>query len=441
MYTVIKNSRLIRNPWLLFLPFLLLLIIYVSLFPTADHGDEARYIMFANNLLHGFYSPAAPNINLTNGPGWPIILMPFVAMGAPLIAVKIANAFFYYLSIVFLFKALQQTVSLRITVIFSFFWACYYVAYQNIPYAHTETFTYLLISLLLFSFVKAFSKPGIRQVRRYIFLSGLILGYIVLTKVAFGFVLIFMLAGVILVWLSNRRSMDYRKGLFISLIALATISPYMIYIYQLTGRNLYWSTTAGSALYWASTPYKDEYGDWKLELKQGPVHMGNFNIPGVEDSLKAHHQKDYDEIYKYTGLEQDDAFKKIAFRNIRSHPLKYLQNCFYNMGRLVFHYPFSQAVQRPTTLLVLPPNGIILTLILFCLVPTLKNWRRINYPLQFMLLFVFLYLGASTLVVAYVRMFTIIVPILLYWFAYIFQRTVRINLSFDNNNEAVQKKI
>ena len=435
MYNGMKNSRLLKNPWLLFLPFLVLLIIYVCIFPTEDHGDEERYLMFANNLLHGFYSPPAPDINLTNGPGWPIILVPFVALGSSLLWIKIANAFFYYLSIVFLFKALQLTVSKKLTLIFSFSWACYYVAYQSIPYAHTETFTYLLISLLVFCLVKAFGPAGSRGIKKYMILSGIVLGYIVLTKVAFGFVLIFMLAGSALLWLTNRRSLNYRKGLFIALIGLATIAPYMIYIYQLTGRVLYWSTTTGSTLYWASTPYKEEYGDWKLELKQGPVHMGNYNIPGVEDSLIAHHQKDYDEVYKYKGVEQDDAFKRIAFNNIKKHPLKYLQNCVYNAGRLVFHYPFSQALQRPKTLLILPVNGIIFTLMLFCLIPTLRNWRKLGYPVQFMLLFVFLYLGASTMVTAYVRMFTIIVPILMFWFAYIIDKTVKLNLAFSEKDK------
>ena len=307
------------------------------------------------------------------------------------------------------------------------FWACYYVAFQNMPFTHTETFTYLLVAIFIFALTKAF-KPG--STKKYIFLAGFMMGYIVLTKVAFGFVLLFMLAGSALLWLIKRKAVNYRKGLFITLIGLATISPYMIYIYQLTGRVFYWSTTAGSALYWSSSPYKDEYGDWKLELKQGPVEMGNYNIPGSGDSLVAHHQKEYDEIYKYKGLEQDDAFKRIAINNIKQHPLKYLQNCIYNAGRLVFHYPFSQAVQRPKVLLIFPVNGIIFTLMLFSLVPTFKNWKKISYPLRFMLFFTLLYLGASLLVVAYVRMFTIIVPVLLFWFAFIFQRSVKVNLDF-----------
>ena len=432
----IKNIKLPKNPWLLFLPFLVLYIIFVLIFPTTGHqGDEERYLMFANNLVNGFYSPPAPDINLTNGPGWPIILMPFIALGLPLITITIANAFFYYLSIIFLYKALKETVSYQLTLLFSMLWACYYVAFQNMPFTHTETITYLLVSVLVFSMVKAF-KPGAgKESNKYILLAGFMIGYIVLTKVAFGFVLIFMLAGTLILWLTNRRSVNYKKGLFIMLIGLATVSPYMIYIYQLTGRVLYWSTTAGSTLYWSSTPYKEEYGDWKLELKQGPVEMGNYNIPGSGDTLVAHHQEDYNEIYKYKGVEQDDVWKRKAIENIKKHPGKYLQNCVYNIGRLVFHYPFSQAVQRPKVLLVFPANGIILTMMLFCIIPTFKNWRKVSYPIRFMLFFTILYLGASTLVTAYVRMFTIIVPILLFWFAYIFSKTVKVNLGFSKTEE------
>ena len=123
MFTGIKNIKLPQNPWLLFLPFLVLYIIFVFIFPTTGHqGDEERYLMFADNLVHGFYSPPAPDINLTNGPGWPIILAPFVALGLPLMCITVMNAFFYYLSAVFLYKALRETVSQKLTLFFSLFW-------------------------------------------------------------------------------------------------------------------------------------------------------------------------------------------------------------------------------------------------------------------------------------------------------------------------------
>jgi hypothetical protein len=118
-----KSIKITKNPYLLFLPFLIILIIYAILNPTDGYGDEHRYLTFAKNLVHGFYSPPPPNVNLTNGPGYPIILTPFVALDLPLIYITLLNPFFYYFSIIFLYKALQKVVSQKVTLIFSFFWA------------------------------------------------------------------------------------------------------------------------------------------------------------------------------------------------------------------------------------------------------------------------------------------------------------------------------
>jgi hypothetical protein len=435
-----KKNRIPKNPYLLFLPFLIVFIIYVLIFPTNGHqGDESRYIMFARNLLNGFYSPPPPNINLTNGPGFPIILMPFLALHLPLISITIMNAVFYYFSVIFLYKALEQVVSLTITLIFSLFWACYYISYQNMPFVHTEIFTYLLISMLIFFLIKAFKPETSGNVKRNIFCAGFILGFIVLTKIAFVYVFLVMLIGSSVLWIYNKEKINYYKGFIIMVIAFATVLPYMIYTYNLTGRMFYWNTNTGVTLYWSTNPYKDEYGDWKQDLDENTVDMGNYNIPGAEDTLIAHHARDYYSIFKnkkFTqfGMAQDDAFKKFALDNIKVHPLKYLQNCVLNVGRLIFQYPFSYAVQRPKVLLVFPINGIIFTLILFCLIPTFRNWRNIIYPVRFMLIFAFLYLGLSSMVTAYVRMFSIIVPVLLFWFAFIFENTTQINLKFENSN-------
>ncbi len=437
MTSFIKRFKFFQNPYLLFFPFLVVFIIYVLMFPTNGlEGDQPRYLWYAHNLIHGFFSPSPPDVLLQNGPGFPLILVPFLALGLPLIWLTILNAFFYYFSIIFLYKSLQLLVSQKITLFFSFFWACYYLAYQNLPFIHTETFTYFLVSIFIFALVKVFKPDTQRQAKKYILLSGFIMGYIVLTKIAFGYVLMFMLAGNALLWITKRKAINYRKGFVIALIAFATVAPYLIYTYTLTGRMFFWSTNGGESLYWGSTPYKGEYGDWKLTLEQGPVDMGNYDIPGSGDSLKAHHQKDYDEIYSYKyKVEQQDAFYRIAKKNILTHPLKYLENCFFNASRMIFHYPFSMAIQRPKVLFVFPVNGIILTFILFCLIPTFLNWRKLIYPIRFMLIFSLLYFCESSMVTAYVRMFTVIVPILFIWFALIFQKSVRIKINFFDANK------
>ncbi len=73
MPNLVKTLKGIKNPYLLFSPFLILFIVYVLIFLTDGHsGDQPRYLRFARNLIHGSYSP--PEVDLRNGPGYPLII-------------------------------------------------------------------------------------------------------------------------------------------------------------------------------------------------------------------------------------------------------------------------------------------------------------------------------------------------------------------------------
>src|SRR5688572_4691293 len=83
-------SKLAANPFILFLPFLIFFIAYILIKNNnAFESDEERYYIFAQHLLNGYYSDPAPKINLWNGPGYPIFLMPFVALGLPLVIIPL----------------------------------------------------------------------------------------------------------------------------------------------------------------------------------------------------------------------------------------------------------------------------------------------------------------------------------------------------------------
>ena len=426
-----NKDNILNNPYLIFFPFLIAFVIWVLISPIdLSDGDQGRYLGCAQNLIHGFYSAPAPNIDLRSGPGYPVILMPFLALKLPLMCITLMNAFFYYFSIILLFKALKEIVSFSISLTFSLGWACYYIAYQNIPYIHTESFTYLLGTSLIFLIIKAFKPDITGSARKYVLLSGFVLGYIVLTKMIFGYVLLIMLAGSCLLWIINRKNVNYHKGLLIVSLAFLTTTPYLLYTYNLTGKLLYWGN-GNDSLYWMSTPYHGEYGDWKSDLSLNPPANGNFNIAGADSVLKVNHGADFKELYKYNNIERDDIYTRLAIKNIKSHPVKFVQNVIYNVGRLIFHYPFSYAVQRPKTLLVFPINGILFTLMLFSLIPTFLNWRKFPYSVRFLVMIVLLYLGGSSLVSAILRMFTIAVPFLLVWIAYVFQNSIKFNLKFS----------
>ena len=177
-----------------------------------------------------------------------------------------------------------------------------------------------------------------------------------------------------------------------------------------------------------TSPYEGEYGSW-IEY---PVSKNvKDRIPGSSDLIELRHQKDFDKIPNDKGTQQDDILKNIAVNNIMSHPVKFIQNCFSNIGRMIFNFPYSYKVQKPGVLLRLPLNGLVVVIALFCLIPTLINWQKIIFPIRFLLFFALVYFGGSILGSAEIRMFTIIVPVLLLWFAFVLSKSVKIKLKFD----------
>src|SRR5205823_1870805 len=99
-------------------------------------------------------------------------------------------------------------------------------------------------------------------------------------------------------------------------------------------------------------------------------HVDHNRIVGYENYIEANHGKDFKEIYKFdNSLERDDAFKRIAINNIKSHPAKFMKNCISNIGRMLFNNPYSYTLQKNPTLLRLPLNGILAVLIIFRALP------------------------------------------------------------------------
>lgn len=241
-----------------------------------------------------------------------------------------------------------------------------------------------------------------------------------------------MIIGSVLLWVFNRGIVNYKKGVLVLLIAFSFNIPYLIYTFNLTGKILCWADNGGNNLYWMTTPYEKEYGDYygSTTLEIDSIFQ-QYYIPGGEESRKLNHRKTLEEIYKYEGPERDAAWKKFSIENIKSHPLKYLQNCVSNVGRILFDFPISYKAQSPKYFIRLPFNGIIVVLALFCLIPTLLNWREVPYSIRFLLFIVLIYLGGSTLLTSETRMFTPIVPVLLIWIAFILEKSVIFKLKFD----------
>jgi 4-amino-4-deoxy-L-arabinose transferase-like glycosyltransferase len=426
-----SNTRFFKNPFYLFLPVLIIQTLFVLYINTdGTTNDEGRYLSFAQNLLNGFYSTPYPDVNLGNGPGYPLFILPIVFLNLPLVTIALLNVLMYYFSIVIVFKVIRNQSGQKIALFASIFWAFYLNSYEKLPYATYETLVMFLIILITYCLNKAFSTEIQSKKRMYFLISGILLGYLSLTHPIFGYVNLTMLFGILLVYMKNRANKNIKFVLYTILISFLIISPYLIYTYNLSGKLFYMSTNGGDNLYWMSTPYKSEYGDWYRFKK----FKDDFRISrdgNGDDSIKQNHLSVYKRIEHLNLMQKDDTLKKIAIQNIEAYPFKFLQNCFSNMGRIIFNTPYSYTFQTPKTLLRLPYNGILLVLLIFSFIPAFLNWRQIAFSLRFMIFFSFIYFGGSILGSAETRMFTYIVPVLLIWVSYIFSRSLIIKWKFD----------
>lgn len=425
--TFFERNKLLQNPFFLFSPFLILFFLYVLINQHAPLASDSHvYLMFANNLLNGFYSPPAPNFNLVEGPGLPIILIPFVAFKLPLISFSFLNAIFQYLSIVFLFKSLRHYLPLLKAILFATFYACCYSSYYLLSSIVTEPLFLFLISLLLYFIINCYNSSQ----KKFIFFAGFILGFMALVKVIFPYVLITLLIYFVIMTVFY-KNINYKKGLSITLVAMVVILPYMIYTYNLTGKFFYFGSAGNDTFYWMSTPYEYEYGSWN-----NSKFDANANGPEKKlgtELLKANHQANFDKIEKMNTLEKDDALMEMALNNIKNHPTKYLKNCVANVSRLLFSFPKSYTFEVMMNKIWY--FSILYVLILFSLFMTILHWRSINLSIQVVFILSFIYLGGSSLVSVDNRQLILILPALILWIGYVFHKTVVIK-TFDKNSES-----
>ena len=405
-------KKLARNPYFIFLPFLFLyaFVILINKWPTL-YGDEIRYADFAWHLLHGYYSPPKPHIDLWNGPGYPLTIVPFMWLKIHSLTITLMNAVYQYLAIVFLYKALKLVTSHKIALLFTLPLAIYPNALSILPIMYTEAFTYFLVSSFIYSLTLCYTRGS----TKYGIVAGLVLGYLTLTKIIFGYVLLVGLITCLTLLLFKKNRPYHLLSVKVLLIAFAVTLPYLGYTYHLTGKAFYWGNSGGMSLYWMSTPYNNEYGDWKLPELSNNQYPMLFKSPEGASMLKKNHAREVSFILKHNAIEQDALFKQTAIRNIENHPFKFMANYYYNCSRMLFNFPYSYSYQDGAIVGNIIRGSLLLWSSLIGIAVTLLNWRRIIYPVKFLLLLTGIYLALSGALSAYPRQLDVMVPVLLFW--------------------------
>lgn len=295
--------------------------------PREQFGDEWRYLMYADDLLHGFYSPPG-RVFVANGPGYPLFLVPFAAAHW-LDGARLANALLHAGAIVYAWWILSSRLSLRGAAAALTPLAIYPPIYAHLPLVYTET----LALFLAVAWIHHALSPG----RAHTIAAGLLLGALCLTKVLFAAVLPLFLVAVLAL---RRRGWRAQAAL-----AFALCLPYLAYTHRLTGKLFYFASGGGQSFYWLTTPFEGESGDW---YHQGWVARN--------PTLAAHHKATFDradglaadptlsereQVFRLTTPEADAIFYQAARDHLRAHPAKFARNWMANVARLFVDVPTS----------------------------------------------------------------------------------------------------
>jgi len=389
-----------------FLPlFFLYIIILFAAYSDTFQGDEERYVMFAANLSKGYYSPMGL-IYLWNGPGYPIVLLPFVLLKLPWLAAKLLNPLFLFVAVIYFYYTLRFYVKERTALFVSYLLGIYPPFSRYMHMLLTEQLSIFLMCGFMYHFCKMTRED--KWYSGHILVSSFYLGFLALTKIFFGYVI---LSGILLYFVLyiKQRNTELKKTFLVYILSLIICIPYLCYTYSLTGKIFYWGNSGGLAIYLMSTPHEEEFGDWF-------------------ERNSSHHQKVYEELAGLSDIEKDDALKKLALKNIAAHPVKYIRNWMANIGRLWFNYPYSYMAQSLSSYFYILPNMFIFVLWVLCIYPTYSRRELIPFEMHVLILFALISFGGLIPANGENRYLWPIIPIFMLWIAFVMTRILKIEI-------------
>jgi hypothetical protein len=211
-------------------------------------------------------------------------------------------------------------------------------------------------------------------------------------------VLFLLWLGVFLV----RRSTLARRLLLAHGLALALCVPWLAYTYSVTDRPVLWGTSGSLSLYWMSSPYPEDRGDWHCAID---VAQEDWLAP--HRPFFAAHRDD-------TPTEQNRALERRALTNVREHPAAFAGNVAANASRMIFNAPYSRRGLDKRTVPFLVAGAILIALLAVALARIAR--RRDDLPPETLAfgLFAAVAFAVHLPISAYVRMLIPIVPLLVW---------------------------
>ncbi len=380
-------------------------------------GDEARYKSYAENLLAGGYAQPETGL-IENGPGYPLYLAPFLAAGLDGPALRFTQIPLVLIALAYLF-ALVARLSDRRTAAWA---AAALASYPPLWLLSGDLLSEPLAIALWLGFAFHFLRwqSGSAAAARDPWLAAALLGGFVLTKVAYGYVVLAVLVLLVMaraVPAIRQAVAEAHAPEWVFAGALAVCAPYLAYTYQLTDQLFYWGTNGGDVLYWMTVDGPGLSGTW-LPIETVREH----------EDLRRDHLTFLEAMAALPAIEADRRFKARVVENLRTNPTAYAKNWVGNVSRLLFNYPWSRRGQSIRTLGYVLPNAALLMAFGASFVAAWRN--RSSVPAGLLVLLGMFALGTAShsLMSSTGRLFVVCVPFLILWVAFTAHHFVRVEI-------------
>ncbi len=370
--------------------------------------DEGRYLIYAKNLTQGFYVDSA-DPDFVNGPGYPMVLMPFCWSTQGWLMARLLNALLMAGASGFVWLTLRQYASAAwaaagawiIGLHPSLLWIGFSIM--------TEPLTMFCLTGFMWSFCYAL-RIG---TWRWIITAALFLGWLTLTRVFFGHVIVACAVMGLVLLLIREWRVQIRRALLILAGAFFLCTPYLFHTWQKTGQVLCWSTNSGELLYWMCSTNEGENGHWfrYSDAKEDPMLAGK-------------HAAFFTAALKKPALEREALFKQAAVANFRANPGQVGYNWLCNLSRLAFGFPRSHQVEELRYVAFIIANGPLILLAGIMGLLGLWRWRTVPVEVWFLMGFTAFYLGGTSLAPSLPRYFVPVYPLLMLGIAAVWKNNV-----------------
>ena len=384
-----------------------LLLLYVVVAVLVQPGaepvrDEPALLAAADRLLDGQLAGTGADPDqrayLWHGPGLVALLAPLVALGAPVGALRLLEPLLLGAAVVLFHRLLRERLAPRPALAWTYALGLYAPFFLVLGTIQKEPLAILLVVAGMLALGR-----GLRSGRPLPLVgAGLALAALAMVRLEYGWVILVLLAAA-LAALALRRTAATRRLVIVAAIAALGCVPWLAYTQGETGEPLYWGSSSGLSMFWMSPTVDGENGQW-----HSPVRV--FRDPALATYRPLFRR--LDEVHP---LESDRVLRRLAVRNIRARPGRYLRNLVANTGRLFFWTPMRSARSDALVAMCVVFNGLLLLAVAWAGRTLWRRRRELPGEALPLALFAVLAIGVHLPPSASPRMLLPVVPVLV-WF-------------------------